>query len=96
VSAYAVAQLTIHNPERYAEYVRAFPAVIEKFGGRVLAADEHPDVLEGRWPYDRFVLLAFDDRASLEAWATSPAYREIVRDRLAASDGVVLYVHGLD
>jgi uncharacterized protein (DUF1330 family) len=93
--AYAVAQLSIHNPEVYDRYVAAFPPVIERYGGRVLAADNDPDVLEGRWDYDRFVLLEFPDRASLESWATSPEYREIVRDRLAASHGVVLYVRGL-
>jgi uncharacterized protein (DUF1330 family) len=93
--AYAVALLSIHDPERYERYVRAFPAVLEQYGGRVLAADDDPDVLEGGWPYDRIVILAFDDRAALDAWATSPEYREIVRDRLAAAQGVVVYVQGL-
>ncbi|MEU4712333.1 DUF1330 domain-containing protein [Micromonospora purpureochromogenes] len=34
--------------------------------------------------------MSFDSRESFERWANSPEYREISRDRVAATDGVVL------
>jgi uncharacterized protein (DUF1330 family) len=46
--------------------------VLQAYDGRLLAAQEQPDVVEGRWPYDRIIPLAFEDRAAFDRWATSP------------------------
>jgi uncharacterized protein (DUF1330 family) len=93
---YALAQITIHDRERYDRYAARFAAVFARFEGRLLAADEAPAVLEGEWPHQKVILMAFPDRAALERWAHSPEYREIAQDRLAATTGTVLMVHGLD
>jgi uncharacterized protein (DUF1330 family) len=94
VSAYVVAQLSVHDRVRYERYAAAFFPTLSPFGGRLLAADEPPKVLEGDWTRDKLVLLAFPDRAAALAWAASPAYRAIAVDRLAASDAVVLLAEG--
>jgi uncharacterized protein (DUF1330 family) len=60
-----------------------------------LAAQEHPDVVEGEWSYDKIIVMSFQDRAGFERWAGSPEYLEIPKDRHAATDGVVLVVNGL-
>jgi uncharacterized protein (DUF1330 family) len=95
VTVYAIAQLTIHDRARYQRYVDAFMPILIKHGGRLLAADEHPEVTEGRWDGDKIVLLAFPDRASFTAWATSPEYREIAKDRLAGAENTAVLVRGL-
>jgi uncharacterized protein (DUF1330 family) len=95
VTVYAIAQLSIHDRVRYGRYVAAFMPVLTKYGGRLLAADERPDVVEGQWSGDKVIVLAFPDRDTFTMWATSPEYREISRDRVAATDGIVLLVHGL-
>jgi uncharacterized protein (DUF1330 family) len=41
------------------------------------------------------VLIRFDDRAAAERWMNSPEYQEIAKDRLAATDVVVLLLNGL-
>jgi uncharacterized protein (DUF1330 family) len=92
---YALAQLTIHDRARYQAYVRKFPAVLARFGGRVLAADEHPEVLEGTWGQEKVILLAFDDEKAFRAFAESEDYQTISRDRVAATAGPVLLVHGI-
>src|SRR5262245_45224435 len=93
---YALAQITIHDRERYERYVARFPPVLQKFQGRLLAADESPVVLEGDWPHTKVVLIAFGDRAGLERWASSPEYQEISKDRVASTSGTVLLVSGFD
>ena len=93
---YALAQITIHDRERYERYVARFAAVFSRFEGRLLAADESPVVLEGEWPHQKVILMSFPDRAALERWAYSPEYREIAQDRVAATSGTVLLVHGVD
>jgi uncharacterized protein (DUF1330 family) len=95
VTVYAIAQLTIHDRVRYQRYVAAFMPVLAKYGGQLLAADEHPEVTEGQWGRHKVVLLAFPDRQTYTAWATSPEYREIAADRLAAADTVALLVRGI-
>jgi uncharacterized protein (DUF1330 family) len=96
VTVYAIAQLSIHDRDGYGRYVAAFMPVLQQYGGRLLVADERPEVVEGQWTGDKVVVVAFPDRDALTAWATSPEYRQISKDRLAATDGVVLAVRGID
>jgi uncharacterized protein (DUF1330 family) len=93
---YVIAQLTIHDRARYDRYVAGFMAVLRRFGGRLLASDEAPEVVEGSWDGDKIVLLSFADRAAYEAWASSPEYQSIAEDRIAASAGPILVVRGFD
>ena len=95
VTMYAIAQLSIHDRVRYDRYMAAFMPVFAKHGGRLLAADEHPGVVEGQWSGDKVVLLEFPDRHTYTAWADSPEYQKIAEDRLAAAETVVLLVRGL-
>ncbi len=95
MTAYVLAQLSIHDRARYDRYAAAFLPTLKPFAGRLLAADEGPAVLEGAWPRDKLVLIAFPDAAAARAWAASPAYRAIAPDRLAGSEAVVLLAEGL-
>jgi len=96
MSVYALAQLRIHDAERYGRYMSRFMPVLEKYNGVLLAADEAPRVLEGQW-WDRnkVVLMEFADAAAFRAWATSPEYTEIAEDRKAGAEAVVLLIKGL-
>ena len=58
---YVLAQLTIHDRARYDRYAARFMGVLEKFEGRLLAADESPALLEGDWPHEKVVLIEFED-----------------------------------
>jgi uncharacterized protein (DUF1330 family) len=95
VTVYVIAQLTIHDGDRYQRYVSAFQPILTQYGGTALAADDSPQVIEGQWSGDRVVLLSFPDRKAFVAWATSPEYQQIITDRLEAADTVGLLVHGL-
>jgi uncharacterized protein (DUF1330 family) len=92
---YAVAQISIHDRERYERYVARFMAVLTQYGGRLLAADEEADVLEGEWDHDKIIIMRFEDRPAFDKWAGSAEYQEISKDRVAATDGVVLVATGI-
>jgi uncharacterized protein (DUF1330 family) len=94
---YALAQLRIHDAERYGRYMARFMPVLTKYNGKLLAADETPRVLEGEW-WDRnkVVLMEFADAAAFRAWATSPEYTEIAVDREAGAEAVVLLIKGFE
>ena len=96
MTVYALAQLRIHDAERYGRYMRRIMPVLDKYNGKLLAADETPRVLEGQW-WDRHkvVLMEFADADAFRAWATSPEYTEIAEDRKAGAEAVVLLIKGL-
>ena len=96
MSVYVVAQLTFVDRAAYARYQSRFMEVMRQFRGKLLAADEHPEVLEGRWSHDKLVLLAFPDRGAFQEWGESHAYQEILRDRKAGAHATVLLVKGID
>ncbi|MEQ1809785.1 MAG: DUF1330 domain-containing protein [Terricaulis sp.] len=100
MTVYALAQLRIHDAERYGRYMNNFVAryaeVFGKFGGKLLAADDAPRELEGEW-WDRnkVVLMEFPDVEAFTAWASSPEYNEIAIDRVAGAEAVVLLIKGM-
>ncbi|MFI1919121.1 DUF1330 domain-containing protein [Nocardia sp. NPDC020380] len=95
MTAYVAAQFTIHDRPRYERYVRAFAATLDGYAARLLVADEQPHALEGEWPYTKFVLIEFPDRATAERWAASPEYQAISVDRHAATTGNAIVLRGV-
>lgn len=95
MTVYAVAQFKIHDRTLYDRYVSRFMGVFEKFEGTVLSADFRPQILQGEWDFNRFVLMSFPTKAAFFAWAGSPEYQEIAKDRIASSEGVILLAEGL-
>lgn len=96
MSVYAMIQLTIHDRSRYDAYANAFMPVLEQYGGKLLVAQDNPQVMEGEWTGDRIVLLEFSDKLAFVTWATSPEYTEIAKDRRAGSNAVVLLARGVE
>jgi len=94
MTAYVLAQLSIQDRARYDRYAARFMPTLKPFDGRLLAADEGPQVLEGEWSREKVVLIAFPDRERALAWAASPAYQAISADRVAATEGTVLVIQG--
>ena len=96
MSVYLIAQLTFSDRKVYARYQERFIDVLRRFDGKLLAADESPEVLEGSWLSDKLVLLSFPDRDAFREWSESSAYQEILKDRKAGAHATVLLVKGLD
>jgi uncharacterized protein (DUF1330 family) len=94
MTVYVIAQLKMTDRPTYDRYQARFFDVFRKFSGRLLSADENPAVLEGAWDRDKLVLMSFPDEAAYRAWAGSPEYQEIARDRKAGAEAVVLLVKG--
>ena len=95
MSTLILAQLSIHDPHRYGRYQRAFSETLLPFAGRLVAADPEPEVLEGRWEFDKVVLIEFPTRDHADRWARSDAYVAISTDRRAATTATVLAVRSL-
>jgi uncharacterized protein (DUF1330 family) len=94
MTVYVIVQLKMINRAAYDRYQARFFDVFKKFNGRLLSADENPTILEGAWDRDKLVLMSFPDEAAFQAWANSPEYLEISKDRKAGAEGVVLLAKG--
>lgn len=95
MTVFAIAQLTIHDRSTYDRYQARFMEVFRQHSGRLLAADEQPQTIEGHWPHQKLVLMSFPDAAAFHAWADSAEYQRIAQDRKAGAQAVVLLVKGL-
>jgi uncharacterized protein (DUF1330 family) len=95
VTVYAIAQLKFIDRDAYNRYQAAFMEVFQRYSGTLLAADETPKVVEGKWDREKVVLIAFPDEPAFRDWAESPDYQRISQDRRAGADTVVLLVHGI-
>lgn len=69
--------------------------VFKKYNGKLLGADENPEVMDGDWDFDKVVLMEFPDKESYLSWGLSPEYTEISKNRIAGADATVLLVKGL-
>ena len=96
MTVYAIAQIMIHDRERYDHYAARFLPTLAPYGGRLLAADEAPLAVEGTLRCEKVILLAFADEAAFRTWESSPEYSEIAVDRRGATTGDVLLVRDIE
>jgi uncharacterized protein (DUF1330 family) len=94
MTVYVIVQLKMTDRAAYDRYQARFLEVFKKFSGRLLSADENPAVIEGAWNRDKVVLMSFPDEAAFRAWANSPEYLDISKDRKAGAQAIVLLVKG--
>jgi uncharacterized protein (DUF1330 family) len=57
--AYWVARSRVNDPVQYKTYTDAVPAIIAKYGGKVLARGGRFEILEGPDKFHRFVVIEF-------------------------------------
>ena len=96
MTVYVVGQLKFTDLAAYKRYTARFRGVLKQFGGTLLAADEQPEIIEGRWDRDKIVLLSFLDTTAFRVFFESAQYQEIAKDRKAGADTLMLLVHGID
>ncbi|OBJ84864.1 DUF1330 domain-containing protein [Mycobacterium asiaticum] len=95
MTVYAIAQLKFTDRAAYDRYQARFMDIFRRYQGTLLAADEAPQVVEGRWDREKVVVMSFPDESAFRSWAQSPEYQAISKDRRAGAEAVVLLVQGL-
>lgn len=84
--ALLMADVDVRDPEAYAAYRNANPAIVEKFGGRYLAVGGDVRVLEGDYAPRRTIIIEFPDMAALTAFYESPEYASVRPIRWQTAD----------
>ena len=94
MAAYLIADVTVMNPDTYAEYRKQVLPTITKYGGRFLVRGGAHETLEGDWRPGRVVVIEFPDMAAAKAWYRSKEYGLLVKLRQSASAGRLILVEG--
>jgi len=95
MTAYAIFDITVHDPERYEDYKKLAPPAIAAYGGKYLVRGGQLDVLEGDWNPSRIVVLEFQTAEQAKAWIDSPEYREARALRHATATTTAILVEGV-
>lgn len=93
---YWVAHVRVTDPERYKDYVAANALAFGKYKGRFLVRGGEHVVKNGELPYDRHVVLEFDDYETAKECYDSPEYQAAAVIRNEASEGYVVVIKGHD
>jgi uncharacterized protein (DUF1330 family) len=86
--AYWVARSRINDPVEYKKYTDRVPAIIAKYGGRVLARGGRYRIMEGPDKFQRFVVIEFPTLEQGVACFTSKEYDEAAAFRRAGAGEV--------
>ena len=95
--AYWVARSKINDPAEYRKYTDRVPAIIARYGGRVLARGGRFQILEGPQKFHRFVVIEFPSLEQAVACHDSPEYQEASAFRKnGAGEVELVIVEGAD
>ena len=92
--AYLIADIDVHDPDRFKEYVTRVPPFVEKHGGTYLVRGGEMTIEEGVWPDHRLVIIAFPSRTQAEAFLRDEDYQPIAAIRHEATTSNLVIVAG--
>ena len=97
MSIYLLAAIDRKDLETYGLYEKAGFESVAKYNVEALAVCDTPELIEGKMPAGRFVLLKFKDKAALEKWYKSPEYQKAIPFRQKGGDTkFIVSFNGLD
>ena len=94
MNAYLVLDLTIHDLEKFHEYIVKIPAVIKKHAGRYIVQGEEPEVIEGDWNPERIVVIEFPSRVKAKEFLQDPEAQTLFQLRHNTTTSKLVLVDG--
>lgn len=94
MSAYLILDLTIHDFDKFHEYINRIPAFINKHGGRYVVKGEIPTVIEGDWNPERVVVIEFPSRDHVTQFFEDPGCQSLFEIRHSTTTSKLILVDG--
>lgn len=95
MKGYWIGRITVTNPEKYPEYIKANAAAFEKYGGRFLVRGGEFTAPEGE-ARERNVVIEFKDYETALACYHSPEYQAAAAIRKECSLGEQIIIQGVE
>lgn len=86
--AYWLARAKINNPVNYKKYTDLVPAILDKYGAKVLSRGGNYKIMEGPEDWTRFVIIEFPTMEDAIACFESEEYKEAAAFRRDGSGEV--------
>ena len=86
MTAYVIGNITVKDPEKWAEYRSLVPETLAPWGAELVLRGKEAKVLSGQYCHTDTVVIRFPDTGSVAGWHNSPAYQAIVPLRTQAAD----------
>lgn len=97
MSAYAIGQLEIFDPDEYQKYLAGFMPIFERHGGELLASTKNTTtVVEGKWSLPRTVIMKFPSLQHAHDWHDDPDYQALAEHRRRSARANLALVEGID
>ena len=89
---YLIADIWIHDSQRYAQYTDQAQRIIAQHGGHYLVRGGAVTPLSGDWHPERMIVISFDSMEHLRACFASPQYRAIapLREESTTSRSIIV------
>ena len=94
MKAYIVGEISVHDAERYKQYVARAPDFVARYEGKYLVRGGEVTAMEGDWNPTRVVVLEFPSKEHALAFAADPEYRAVAVDRQEATTSRLIIVEG--
>ena len=95
MAGYMVGNITVTDPEKFAEYGKMVPATVAQFGGTYVVRGGSPERIEGNYDPVRIVIIQFDSVEKAREWYDSDVYAPLKEMRMKASSGDLYFVEGV-
>ncbi len=94
MSAYIVIRVDIRDREKYGQYMRHTPRIVNQFGGRFIVRGGETETLEGEEETLRMVVIEFPSMDAAKTFYKSKAYQEVKQLREGGGDAQFIAVDG--
>jgi uncharacterized protein (DUF1330 family) len=96
MAAYIVARVNVTNWDKYLEYIKVTPGIVEKFDGKFIVRGGDMATLEGPEELQRIVILEFPTLEKAREFYQSPEYQAAMRFRAGAATAQLIAIDGVD
>lgn len=86
MTAYVIGNITVKDPEKWAEYRSLVPETLVPWSGKLVLRGTRAKVLSGHYRHTDTVVIRFPDSDSVAEWHKSAAYQALVPLRTQAAD----------
>tara|TARA_B100000886_G_C20259272_1_gene422160 strand:+ start:250 stop:564 length:315 start_codon:yes stop_codon:yes gene_type:complete len=84
--AYIIANLVIHEKDKYRNYEKGFFPLLKKYGGEFVTYDNESEHFEGTSPIDgRLIIFTFPSPEAARDWYNDTEYQELAEHRRSSS-----------
>ena len=96
VKVYMIANIQIHDADRYREYEKGFFPILKKHGGEFITFDDNIAHVEGETPMTgRIIMFSFPSSEKADEWYSDPEYQNLSENRRAAvTTTSITKIHG--